>query len=134
MITSTNEFIKLDDLYHQRVLNQDTLDLALGLIVRFHQDYHNVDFSTIPAQELRALSVTCEALDYFNRLDKFIGRDKGYAEGKIYNWLLDNSSELKSLIPDKTKESLAAQDPFLLLCQIRLIAAVALNEPYRLQD
>jgi tetratricopeptide (TPR) repeat protein len=137
LISSTEKFLELDYLYHQRNLKKPTLDIALDLILKFYEDYKDHPFTTLPAEELRALSITCESLDYFNRLNAF----KWYVEGdyedadkehEIYVWLSESTDELKSSIPLDAGENLSEQDPLLLLCQVRLVAAVVLNEEYRL--
>lgn len=131
MISSTEEFCKLDSLYHQRNLKKATLDRSLNLIVQFYKAYNDHEFSSLPAEELRALSVTCEALDYFNRLDEFVGCDNGYQKHEIYQWLIEGSSALETSIPLETEGNFSTEESLLLLCKIRLIVAVALNERYR---
>jgi hypothetical protein len=127
------KFRELDYLYHQRDLNEATLDKALFLIRRFRSNYEErpFSFSSLSAEAMRALSVTCEALDYFNRLDIFMGCDYGLAEREIYDWLIRGSSDLQSLIPVNADKLTGDEDPSLLLCQIRLVAAIYLNEKYR---
>jgi tetratricopeptide (TPR) repeat protein len=130
LISSTDKFRLLDNLYHQRDLRKKTLQNALNLAVQLYKDHQNTSFINLPGAELRAISITCEALDYFNRFDAFIGHGI-YEENTIYNWLTERSKQLYASIPFDSPDPLSTDDPRLLLNRIRLVATITLNEQYR---
>jgi tetratricopeptide (TPR) repeat protein len=133
LISSTDKFRLLDNLYHQRDLQRKTLENALSLVTQLYKEYQSTLFSLLPAAELRAISIICEALDYFNRFDAFIGYGI-YEENEIYSWLTECSKELYASIPFNLPGPVSVEESRLLLNRIRLVTTITLNEQYRKHD
>ncbi|MFL6216284.1 MAG: hypothetical protein ACJ74J_20540 [Blastocatellia bacterium] len=115
-------------------MKEATLKRALDVMVQFYEAYKDAPFTALPPQELRALAITAEGLDVFQKFDAFIGceTDQRYAHNQIYSWAKSGAEHLHSSLG--LKEPFAGRDPLLVLYQIRLVAAVHLNEQYRYND
>lgn len=131
---------KLEKNYNRRNMVPKTLKEAHYLIAISYVLLKGRDPHSLKADEIRALFVSAEVLDYFNKFDVYLGHygipesrfDKHIGEGEIISWLKRTAIVLIGDDRDSTTDKEPSKEGILLsLERMRLYAAVYLNELYR---